>query len=373
MINRYIYRKYAVIMYVHEEKNWPLFDWDTEKISTILGEVRHRQGRILGQMQSLGFQIQEETMLKALTMDVIKSSEIEGESLNPQQVRSSIARRLGIEIAGALPAERNVEGIVEMMLDATQKYNFPLTEERLFDWHAALFPTGRSGMHKIKTAAWRDDRMQVTSGPLGRETIHFEAPIATRVPDEMKRFIEWIDQDLELDPVLKAAIGHLWFVTIHPFDDGNGRIARAITDMLLARADKTPQRFYSMSAQIQAERTKYYDVLESTQKGNLDVTAWLIWFLDCLMRSMDQTDEIISKTIIRAQFWETQKEIVLNARQQKILHLLLDDFFGNLNVSKYAKIAKTSTDTALRDLQDLVRKNVVEQVGAGRSTSYKLK
>jgi Fic family protein len=260
-----------------------------------------------------------------------------------------------------------------MMLDATQKYKFPLTAERLFDWHAALFPTGRSGMYKIKTAAWRDDIVQVTSGAMGKEIVHFEAPNASKVPDEMNVFLEWMEKELDLDPVLKAGLAHLWFVTIHPFDDGNGRITRAITDMLLARADKTPQRFYSMSAQIQAERNNYYNILECTQKGDLDVTAWLVWFLDCLMRSMDQTDEIIAKTIVRAQFWETQKETIFNARQQKILQLLLDDFFGNLNVSKYAKIAKTSTDTALRDLQDLVKKSVLEQIGAGRSTSYKLK
>jgi len=303
----------------------------------------------------------------------MKSSEIEGELLNPEQVRSSIARRLGIEIAGALPAERDVEGIVEMMLDATQRYDAPLTDERLFDWHAALFPTGRSGMYKIKTAAWRDDVMQVKSGAMEKETVHFEAPQASKVPSEMTFFLEWIENHIDLDPVLKAGLAHLWFVTIHPFDDGNGRIARGITDMLLARADKSPQRFYSMSAQIQAERNKYYDILESTQKGDLDVTAWLIWFLDCLMRSMEQTDETIKKTMVRAQFWETNKETLFNARQQKILQLLLDDFFGILSVSKYAKIAKTSTDTALRDLQDLIKKNVLEQQGSGRSTSYKLK
>ena len=360
-------------MYIYEQKDWPLFTWDAELITKILGSVRHRQGKILGQMQALGFRMQEETMLKALTMDVMKSSEIEGELLNPEQVRSSIARRLGIEIAGALPAERDVEGIVEMMLDATQRYDSPLTAERLFDWHAALFPTGRSGMYKIKTAAWRDDIMQVTSGAMGKETVHFEAPSASKVPSEMTVFLEWIENHIDLDPVLKAGLAHLWFVTIHPFDDGNGRIARAITDMLLARADKSPQRFYSMSAQIQAERNKYYDILESTQKGNLDVTAWLIWFLDCLMRSMEQTDETITKTMARAQFWETNKETLFNARQQKILQLLLDDFFGVLSVSKYAKIVKTSTDTALRDLQDLVKKDVLEQQGSGRSTSYKLK
>ena len=360
-------------MYIYEQKNWPKFAWDTELITKILGSVRHRQGKILGQMQALGFQIQEETMLKALTMDVMKSSEIEGELLNPEQVRSSIARRLGIEIAGAITSERNVEGIVEMMLDATQQYTIPLTEERLFDWHAALFPTGRSGMHKIKTAAWRDDVMQVTSGPMGKERVHFEAPAASKVPREMSLFLEWIEKEQNLDLVLKAGLAHLWFVTIHPFDDGNGRIARALTDMLLAQADKSPQRFYSMSAQIQAERNEYYDILENTQKGDLDITPWLIWFLDCLIRSMDQTDETIAKTMVRAQFWETHKETLLNARQQKILQLLLDNFYGNLNVSKYAKIVKTSTDTALRDLQDLVKKDIIEQLGSGRSTSYRLK
>lgn len=360
-------------MYIHQQKYWPTFTWDVDTISLLLGSVRHQQGRILGQMQALGFRVQEETMLKALTMDVIKSSEIEGELLNPEQVRSSIARRLGIEIAGAIPAERDVEGIVEMMLDATQRYTIALNAERLFDWHAALFPSGRSGMYKIKTAAWREDVMQVTSGPMGKETVHFEAPIASKVPEEMNQFLEWIEQEQELDLVLKAALAHLWFITIHPFDDGNGRIARAITDMLLARADKSPQRFYSMSAQIQAERNKYYAILESTQKGELDVTQYLVWFLDCLMHSMEQTDETIAKTIARAQFWETQKQKVFNARQQKMLQLLLEDFFGNLNVSKYAKIAKTSTDTALRDLQDLVKKEVLEQQGAGRSTSYRLK
>jgi Fic family protein len=360
-------------MYISEQKNWPTFTWDTELITNTLGAFRHRQGRILGQMQALGFRIREETMLKALTINVMKSSEIEGELLNPEQVRSSIARRLGIEIAGAIPAERDVEGIVEMMLDATQQYDKPLTEERLFDWHAALFPTGRSGMHKIKTAAWRDDVMQVTSGPMGKERVHFEAPAASKVPSEMSFFLEWVEKEQNLDPVLKAGLAHLWFVTIHPFADGNGRIARAKTDRLLAQADKSPQRFYSMSAQIQAERNKYYDILESTQKRGLDSTPWLIWFLDCLIRSMNQTDETIAKTMARAQFWETHKETLFNARQQKILQLLLDNFYGDLKVSKYAKITKTSTDTELRDLQDLVKKDILEQLRSGRSTSYRLK
>lgn len=360
-------------MYIHQRKDWPNFTWDADKISPLLGAVRHNQGKILGQMQALGFKLQEETMLKALTLDVVKTSQIEGEQLNPEQVRSSIARRLGIEIAGAVPAERSVEGIVEMLLDATQSYAKPLTAERLFDWHAALFPTGRSGMYKINVGAWRDDVMQVTSGPMGKEIIHFEAPQAANVPAEMQQFLDWMETDQGIDPVIKAAIAHLWFVTIHPFDDGNGRIARAIADLQLARADQSPQRFYSMSAQIQAERNKYYDILENTQKGELDITPWLEWFLDCLMHSMAQTDEVVSKTLIRAKFWETHRETQLNVRQQKILHLLLDDFFGILNVSKYAKINKTSTDTALRDIQDLMQKDILEQEGKGRSTSYRLK
>ncbi|UOK41424.1 MULTISPECIES: Fic family protein [Flavobacterium] len=360
-------------MYIHQRKDWPNFTWDADKISPLLGAVRHNQGKILGQMQALGFKLQEETMLKALTLDVVKTSQIEGEQLNPEQVRSSIARRLGIEIAGAVPAERSVEGIVEMLLDATQSYAKPLTAERLFDWHAALFPTGRSGMYKINVGAWRDDVMQVTSGPMGKEKIHFEAPPATKVPAEMQQFLGWMETDQGIDPVIKAAIAHLWFVTIHPFDDGNGRIARAIADLQLARADQSPQRFYSMSAQIQAERNKYYDILENTQKGDLDITPWLEWFLDCLMHAMAQTDEVVSKTLIRAKFWETHRETQLNARQQKILHLLLDDFFGLLNVSKYAKINKTSTDTALRDIKDLMLKDILEQEGSGRSTTYRLK
>lgn len=359
-------------MYIHQKKNWPKFTWDAAIITPLLGEVRHRQGKILGVMQGLGFRLQEETVLKTLTLDVVKSSEIEGELLNPEQVRSSIARRLGIEIAGAVPAERHVEGVVEMLLDATQRYDEPLSDDRLFGWHAALFPTGRSGIHKIKTAAWREDRIQVTSGPMGKETVHFEAPSADKVRLEMNAFLEWFNANQEMDPVLKAAFAHLWFVTIHPFEDGNGRITRAITDMQLARADKSNQRFYSMSAQIQAERNSYYSVLETTQKGDLDTTVWLKWFLDCLLHSMTQTDETIALTLKRAQFWETHRAINFNTRQQKILQLLLDDFFGKLTVSKYAKITKVSTDTSLRDIQDLMGKDILEQEGSGRGTSYTL-
>lgn len=358
-------------MYIHQRKDWPKFTWDAEVITPLLGEVRHKQGKILGVMQGLGFRLQEETVLKTLTLDVVKSSEIEGEQLNPEQVRSSIARRLGIEIAGAVPAERHVEGVVEMLLDATQRYDKPLNDDRLFGWHAALFPTGRSGMYKIKTAAWRDDSMQVASGPMGKETVHFEAPSADKVPTEMNTLLDWFNSNQDIDPVLKAAFAHLWFVTIHPFEDGNGRIARAITDMQLARADQSKQRFYSMSAQIQADRNHYYDILESTQKGNLNITTWLEWFLNCLLHSMAQTDETISLTLKRAQFWETHRTIDFNSRQQKILQLLLDDFFGKLTVSKYAKITKVSTDTSLRDIQDLIGKGILSQEGSGRGTSYK--
>ena len=359
-------------MYIHQRKDWTKFTWDAEVITPLLGQVRHKQGKILGVMQCLGFRLQEETVLKTLTLDVVKSSEIEGEQLNPEQVRSSIARRLGIEIAGDVPAERNIEGVVEMLLDATQQYDAPLDDERLFGWHGALFPTGRSGMFKIKTAAWRDDAMQVTSGPMGKETVHFDAPSADKVPAEMELFLEWFNSNQDIDPVLKAAFAHLWFVTIHPFEDGNGRITRAITDMQLARADQSKMRFYSMSAQIQADRNAYYEILESTQKGDSDITPWLEWFLSCLLHSMEQTDETIAATLKRAQLWETHRATDFNPRQQKILQLLLDDFFGKLTVSKYAKINKVSTDTSLRDIQDLMGKGILEQEGSGRGTSYAL-
>lgn len=360
-------------MYIHQKQKWPNFNWEADKISAKLGKARHLQGKILGQMQALGFKFREETMLQTLTLDVIKTSEIEGKVLSSDQVRSSIARRLGIEVAGAVAAERDVEGVVEMMLDATQNYQDPLTQDRIFNWHAALFPTGRSGMYKIKVADWRDDIMQVKSGPMGKEIIHFEAPSPDRVPNEMTAFLDWLNDEQELDPVIKAAIAHLWFVTIHPFDDGNGRIARAIADIQLARAEQSKQRFYSMSAQIQIERKEYYDILESTQKGDLNITPWLKWFLNCLFRSMEYTEQTIDKIIERGRFWETHRDIEFNIRQQKMLQLLLDDFFGKLNVSKWSKITKTSTDTALRDIHDLIKKDVLEQEGSGRSTAYKLK
>ncbi|HEY2583325.1 MAG TPA: Fic family protein [Mucilaginibacter sp.] len=361
---------------MHQLKDWPNFTWDTEALVAKLGEVRHRQGRVLGLMSVVGFKIQENTLLDTLTLDVTKSSEIEGEKLNTDQVRSSIARRLGIDLAGAIPADRNVEGVVEMMLDATQRYTNELTADRLFDWHAALFPTGRSGMHKITVAAWRTPEagpMQVVSGAMGREKIHFEAPEAERLSGEMTTFLNWFNATPTTDTILKAAIAHLWFVTIHPFDDGNGRITRALTDMLLARADGTPQRFYSMSAQILKEKSTYYDILESAQKGTLDITSWLSWFLDCLFSAMSYTEETLSAVTNRRKFWEKYREMPLNGRQQYMIGTILDDFFGKLTSTKWAKMTKSSPDTALRDIQDLIDKGVLEkEPGGGRNTTYKL-
>ena len=363
-------------MYVHQLKGWPDFTWNTEALLTQLGEVRHRQGRILGLMSSAGFKLQETAVLDTLTLDVTKSSEIEGEKLNTDQVRSSIARRLGIELAGAVPADRSVEGVVEMMLDATQKYTDELTADRLFDWHAALFPTGRSGMHKITAGALRTPEagpMQVVSGAIGKEKIHFEAPGADRLPAEMQIFLNWFNAPPNTDAVLKAAIAHLWFVTIHPFDDGNGRMTRAITDMQLARADGTPQRFYSMSAQILREKTAYYDILELTQKGGLNITAWLSWFLDCLFHAMDHTETTLSAVANRVKFWERNRNTPLNSRQQFMLNALPDDFFGKLTSTKWAKMTKSSPDTALRDIQDLIEKGILEkEPGGGRNTTYNL-
>ena len=328
-------------------------------------------------MEAIGFNLQTEAMLQTLTLDVLKSSEIEGEILNPDQVRSSIARRLGIDIASSIPADRNVEGVVEMMLDATQKYTEPLTEERLYGWHASLFPTGRSGMVKIIVGAWRDNEkgpMQVVSGPLGREHIHYEAPNAEVLEREMKNFLQWFNGTEATDPVIKAAIAHLWFVTIHPFDDGNGRIARAIADMQLSRADNSPQRFYSMSSQIRVERKGYYDILEKTQKGTLDITAWLEWFLHCLNRALAATEEVLATVLYKARFWEQFREEKFNDRQRLMLNKYMDGFDGKLTSSKWAKITKCSQDTATRDIQDLINKNILIKEGAGgRSTNYLMK
>jgi Fic family protein len=355
---------------------WPGFRWDHARISPRLVDVRHRQGRLIGRMEGLGFQLRAEAVLDSLTEEVLKSSEIEGETLDRDQVRSSIARRLGLEIGGLTPADRDVEGVVEMMLDATQGYDRPLTARRLFDWHAALFPTGRNAMSKIRVGAWRDDAkgpMQVVSGPIGKERVHYEAPAADRVRDEMKKFLEWFENDNSTDLVLKAGVAHLWFVTIHPFDDGNGRIARAIADMFLARSERSPQRFYSMSAQIRQERKAYYEILEATQKGELDITGWLEWFLECLGRAFDRAETILATVLNKARFWERFTKVEFNERQREIVNRLLNGFEGKLTTSKWAKLAKCSQDTALRDIEDLIWKKVlVKDAAGGRSTSYSL-
>ncbi|RDV11850.1 Fic family protein [Pontibacter diazotrophicus] len=362
--------------YIHQHPNWPRFTWDEGSLSKLLGEVRYVQGRVVGRMEALGLSIRSEAMLQTLTQDVLKSTEIEGELLNPEQVRSSIARRLGLDIAGLIPSDRHVEGVVEMMLDATQNYREPLTEERLFGWQASLFPTGRSGMYKVITGAWRagdEEPMQVVSGPLGREKVHFQAPAASQIESEMNRFLDWFNNKAELDPVLKAGVAHLWFVTIHPFDDGNGRVARAIADMQLARADRGGQRYYSMSAQIRQERSAYYAILEKTQKGTLDITPWLEWFLSCLHGSLSLADEKLEAVLQRARFWDRHAATPLNERQRLLITRLQDGFLGKLTSSKWAKVAKCSQDTAGRDIQDLIRKGILEKEAAGgRSTSYVL-
>jgi Fic family protein len=361
-------------MYIHEHAGWTDFSWDVKKVQVKLGEARNQQGRLLGKMESLGFDIQNEALLKTLTLDVMKSSEIEGAFLDSEQVRSSIARRLGLDISGAVASDRHVDGIVEMMLDATQNYSITLTKERLFGWHAALFPSGWSHLTRITVGDWRKDSagpMQVVSGPMGKERVHFQAPDSDRIDLEMEKFLEWYDAKQEIDLVLKAAVAHIWFVTIHPFDDGNGRITRAITDMTLARSDKSVRRFYSMSAQIRLERKQYYDQLEKAQRGSSDITEWILWFLNCLMDAIGSSEEVFSKILLKARFWKLHSTTLLNDRQKKTINKLLDGFEGKLTTSKWAKINKCSQDTALRDIQDLVWKEIFQkEEGGGRSTSY---
>ena len=362
--------------YIHNLPDWPKFRWDQRDIAKQLAAVRHRQGRLIGRMQALGFPLRAEAVLTTLTEDVLKSSEIEGEILDKDQVRSSIARRLGMDAGALPPADRHVEGVVEMMLNATQKFKEPLTADRLSGWHASLFPTGRSGMHKIIVGAWRDDKsgpMQVVSGAIGHEKVHYEAPAAGKLPAEMKAFLDWFNGQDNTDPVIKAALAHLWFVTIHPFDDGNGRIARAVADMSLARSEDSPQRFYSMSAQIRLERKAYYDILEATQKSNLDITPWLEWFLGCLDRAFDGAEKILAAVFQKAEFWKKHGSVPLNERQRDMVNRLLDGFEGNLTSSKWAAIEKCSPDTALRDISELVEHNILKKdEGGGRSTSYSL-
>lgn len=362
--------------YIHERPDWPSLKWDRSTLAQRLAAVRNRQGRLTGRMEELGFKLRAEANVETLTEEITKSSEIEGEVLNRAQVRSSIARRLGVDIGALTQADRNIEGIVEMMLDATGKYSELLTSERLFGWHAALFPTGRSGMNKITVGAWRTDAsgpMQVISGPIGRERVHYEAPNAGALPGEMTAFIDWFNTKTDMDPVLKAAVAHLWFVTVHPFDDGNGRIARAITDMVLARADHSSQRFYSMSAQIRQEHNAYYNILETTQKGDLDITPWLEWFLDCLNRAFDHAEAVLASVMKKARFWRAYAAEAFSDRQRTMINRLLDGLEGNLTSSKWAQIAKCSQDTALRDIDDLVGRGILKKEAAGgRSTRYSL-
>jgi Fic family protein len=362
--------------YIHNRADWPQFRWNHKALASKLAAVRHRQGRLIGRMEGLGFQLRAEAVLQSLTEETLKSNEIEGEMLDRDQVRSSIARRLGIDIGALASADRNVEGVVEMILDATQNYTVPLTKTRLFDWHAALFPTGRNGMTKIRVGAWRDDAtgpMQVVSGPVGRERVHYEAPAAGRVDRDMRALLAWFNKPNLVDPVLRAALAHLWFVTIHPFDDGNGRIARAIADMALARSEGSPQRFYSMSAQIRTERAAYYGILEATQKGDLDVTGWIEWFLGCLDRAFDGAEVILASVLTKARFWDRHAGAPLQERQRLVINRLLDGFEGKLTSSKYAKLTKCSQDTASRDIDDLMARGILSKDSAGgRSTSYSL-
>ena len=362
--------------YIWQQPDWPVWKFDSARLAVSLASVRHAQGRLLGRMESLGFKSRNEALLQTLTDDVVKTSQIEGERLDSEQVRSSIARRLGMDVGALPPVDRHVEGIVEMMLDATQHYAEALTAERLFSWHGALFPTGRSGLVPIRVADWRDDSggpMQVLSGAVGREKVHYTAPPAERIAFEMERFLAWFEHPADLDPVLKAGLAHLWMVSLHPFDDGNGRIARAVGDLLLARSEETVQRFYSLSAQIQQDRADYYAILERTQKGDLDVTEWLLWFLNCLQRAIVRAEDTLSEVLVKARFWDRFTYTPMNERQIKVLNRMLDGFDGKLTTSKWAKLAKCSQDSAYRDILALVELGaLVKAEGGGRSTSYEV-
>ena len=365
-----------IMQYIHETEDWPNFKWDLEQVVSLLSDVRNKQGILKGKMEAIGFKLQNEAYLETLSLDVLKTSEIEGEILDTQQVRSSIARKLGIDIGGLVESNGDVEGIVEVMMDATQNWQKELNDERLFNWHSALFPTGRSGMYKIIVGNWRDDStgpMQVVSGPLGKETVHFVAPASQKLEKEMNQFITWFNRTTSEDPVIKAAISHLWFITIHPFEDGNGRIARALTDMQLCKSENSTQKFYSMSAQIKEHKKEYYEILELTQKGAVDITRWMIWFLNCLGKAIESSSTIVENIIAKHKFWNINKAVPFNERQIKIIELLFGNFYGNLTTSKWAKINKCSKDTALRDIQDLVTKEILKKSkSGGRSTNYEL-
>ncbi len=362
--------------YIWEAPEWPTWRFDLGALAAPMAEVSRAQGVLLGRLADVGIALRDQASLAALTEDVVKTSEIEGETLNVESVRSSIARRLGVDIGALAPVDRHVEGVVDMVLDATANSQEAVTAQRLFGWHAALFPTGYSGMSRIRIGGWRDDAtgpMQVVSGPIGRQRVHFEAPPALRLEVETRRFLDWVNTDSGEPALIKAGLGHLWFVTLHPFDDGNGRIARAIGDLLLARADGSPQRFYSLSAQIQRERKAYYDILERTQKDSMDVTAWLAWFLATLHRAIDQAQGTVDAVLAKARFWQHWAMTPMNERQVKLLNRLLDGFEGKFTSSKWAAIAKCSADTALRDINELMERGVLRRmVGGGRSTAYEL-
>ena len=362
--------------YIYQKENWPNFQWEDKAIIDLLGEVRNLQGRIVGRMEALGFDLRNDAVLDTLTLDVLKSAEIEGELLDVEQVRSSLAKRLGIEIENSVYSERHVDGIVDVILNATQNYNAQLTKERLFDWHFSLFPTGRSGMYEITIGDWRKDStgpMQVVSGAIGKDKVHFEAPPSDLIVNEIDLFLTWFNSKAKIEPVIKAAIAHLWFITIHPFEDGNGRMSRAITDMLLARADAVPHRYYSMSSQIRLERKAYYTILEKIQQGDLDITEWVVWFLKCLLNSLKSSETLLNKVLYKHKFWNQFATEVKNDRQKRMLNKLLDGFTGKLTTSKWAKMNKCSQDTALRDIHDLINKGMLQKEKAGgRSTNYEL-
>jgi Fic family protein len=363
--------------YIWQRNDWPHWAYDARRLAPLLARVHQAQGHLSGRMRDLGMGLRDQASLRVITEDVLQTSAIEGEHLNPETVRSSVARRLGVEIGALAPADRHIDGVVDMVLDATQQHGSPLTSERLLGWHAAMFPTGYSGLHAIRVGAWRDDAqgpMQVVSGPMHRQTVHYEAPPANLLDAEINDFLQWFNIGQQDDPLIKAGLAHLWFVTIHPFEDGNGRIARAVGDMALARAEAAAQRYYSLSAQIQRERKNYYDRLEAAQKGSMNVTDWLEWFLDCLLRAVQGAEDTLSSVLKKAGFWRQWSGTPMNERQISLLNRLLDDFEGKLTSSKWAAIAKCSQDTALRDITDLVERNILMRSQAsGRSTSYELK
>lgn len=361
------------IMYIYENKHWPEFSWNQAALADLLIQLRHKQGRLIGGMEAIGLHFSEETVLQNLTKDVVKSSEIEGEILDETLVRSSVAKHLGMDIGALDIVDKNVEGVVEMVLDATQKFDQQVTKERILNWHKLLFPIGYRSFAKIKVGEWRRGPVQVISGHYGKEIVHYEAPTADKVDHEMEVFLDWLNNKNEMDPVLKAAIAHFWFVTIHPFEDGNGRIGRAIADLMLARSEKSSRRFYSLSAQIQKERKHYYAILESAQKDGLDITVWIEWFLKCVEKAIDEALLVLKTVLHKARFWEFIGDLSLNERQQKMINRALDGFEGKLTTTKWAKITKCSQDTAYRDIMDLVERGVlIKNFEGGRSTSYSL-